>query len=158
MEGTEKHKSVLETSQTSTSSSRLTLTTPKKSCKNLEYIENGLIIHYTSHYWIKQPELRQKYALGYMQTSDLQKNFKAEQEVKAKPTLLMKSWQVNVITIRDPNRSCWLVDSTANVHVHKDKSLMSAFTENPIRVGGLTLDSISPGGEKIKIRLTLKDG
>lgn len=33
---------------------------PKKLCKNQKYINKGLIMHYTNHYWIKNPKLRQK--------------------------------------------------------------------------------------------------
>ena len=85
MEGTEKHKSVL---QTSTPSSKPAPAAPKGSCKNPECIEKGLTTHHTDRCWIKHPELRQKYALGRMRTCGSQRNLKAEgsKEVKTEPT------------------------------------------------------------------------
>lgn len=83
MEGTEKDKSVLQTS-----TSRPTPAAPKGSCKNPECIEKGLTTHYTDRCWIKHPELRQKYALGRMRTRGSQRNLKAEEskDVKTEPT------------------------------------------------------------------------
>lgn len=86
MEGIEKHKSVLQTSQTSTLLSRPTLAAPKKLCKNPECIKKSLTTHYTDCCWIKYPELGQKYALDRMQTHGSQRNLKAEKETKTEST------------------------------------------------------------------------
>ncbi len=91
MEGTEKYKSVLQMSQTSAPTSRPTPAAPKRSCKNPEYIKKGLTTHYTDRCWIKHPELRQKYALGRMQTRGSQRNLKPKKETKTEPTPEMES-------------------------------------------------------------------
>lgn len=154
MEGTEKDKSVLQTS-----TSRPTLTAPKGSCKNLECIEKGLTTHYTDRCWIKHPELRQKYALGRMRTRGSQQNLKAEEskDVKTEPTPERESWQPRILAVRGPKESCWLVNSAADVHVCNDKRLMTNFMENPTKVGRSTSNGISPGRGKVKIRLALQD-
>lgn len=157
MEGIEKHKSVLQISQTSTNLSRPIPAAPKGLCKNLKCIKKGLIIHYTNHYWIKYPELRQKYAFGHIQIRNLQKNLKAEKEIKTKSIPEIESWQPRILTVRIPKQSCWLVDSAADIHVCNNKRLIIDFTENPTKVGGLTSDCILPGRKKVKIRLALKD-
>lgn len=91
IEGTQKHKLVLQTSQTSAFLSKLTLAAPKGLCKNPECIEKGLTTHYTDYYQIKYLELRQKYSLGCMQTRGLQKNLKTEKKTKTESTLEMKN-------------------------------------------------------------------
>lgn len=45
-----------------------------------------------------------------------------------------------------------------DVHICNDKKPISNFIENLTQVRGLTSNSISPGREKVKIRLVLKDG
>ena len=50
---------------------------PKGSCTNPECIEKGLTTHYTDKCWVKNPELRKKYALGKMRTRGLQRDLRA---------------------------------------------------------------------------------
>ncbi len=92
MEDTKKYKSVLQILQTSAPSSRPTPAASKGLYKNPECIEKGLTIHYTDCCWIKHPELRQRYALGCMQTRGSQRNLKAKKEIKTELTPDMESW------------------------------------------------------------------
>lgn len=45
--------------------------------------------------------------------------------------------------------------SVVDVHVYNDKRLMTNFKQNPTKVAGSISNNISPGIEKIKIRLAL---
>lgn len=62
-----------------------------------------------------------------------------------------------VLIVKGSKQNCLLVDNIVDVHIYNNKRLMINFTENPTKVGGSTLDDISSGREKVKIRLTLKD-
>lgn len=52
----------------------------------------------------------------------------------------------------------WLVDSAADVHVCNDLDLMMEYHERPTRIGGSTSNGVSSGREKIRLRLSQKDG
>ena len=54
--------------------------------------------------------------------------------------------------------NCWLVDSTADVHICNNRNLMIKYQELPERIGEFILDEISPRRERIRFCLTLKDG
>ncbi len=69
MEGNEKAK-VMQTSALSIHRA------PKGSCTNKECVEKGLTTHYTDRFWIKNPKLRAKYALGRMRPQGSQKNLR----------------------------------------------------------------------------------
>lgn len=69
-----------------------------------------------------------------------------------------ESWLSKVLAIKDSRQSCWLIDSTADVHIWNDKKLMSNFVENLTKVGGSNSNSILLGRGKVIIRLGLKDG
>ncbi len=58
---------------------------PKGSCTNPECIAKGLTTHYTEKCWIKNPELRKKFALGRMRTRGSQRDLQspAPQELPA---------------------------------------------------------------------------
>ncbi len=156
MEGNEKAKVM----QTSTLSIHHAL---KRSYTNPECVEKGLTTHYTDRCWIKNPELRAKYAFGRMRPRGSQKNLRGGSTTqntvaKTEPTPERNSWQLKVLALRGPRQDCWLIDSGANVHVCNDLRLMTDFAERPTRVGGSTLDKVSPGWGTVRIRLALEDG
>lgn len=95
-----------------------------------------------------------------MQTHGFQQypNAKASKEIKAEPTLSKMGWQSTILAVGDPTQSYRLVDNVTNIYVCNDMRLITNFEENPTKVGGLTSDSISPGGKRIQIRLTPKNG
>lgn len=71
MEGNEKTRNVMQTSNSNPSIHRA----PKSSCTNPECVEKGLTTHYTDRCWIKHPELRAKYTLGRMRPRGSQKTY-----------------------------------------------------------------------------------
>ncbi len=52
-----------------------------------------------------------------------------------------------------PRNHCWLVDSSADVHVCNDRSLITEYKEQPTSVGGSTSNRVSPGRWKVRLRL-----
>lgn len=91
-----------------------------------------------------------------MQTHSSQRNLKAKKKIKTEPTLKIESWQPMVLTIKNSKQICWLVDNVAYIYICNNKKLMIDFTENPIKIRRLTLNSISLNRRKGKIKLILK--
>lgn len=49
------------------------------------------------------------------------------------------------------------MDSTTDVHMSNDQSLMTEYYMHPIRIGRTTSNGILPSRRKIRLRLALKD-
>lgn len=73
MQGNEKTHNVIQTSSSNPSIHRA----PKGFCTNPECVEKRLTTHYTDRCWIKNPELRAKYALGRVRPRGSQKNLRS---------------------------------------------------------------------------------
>lgn len=78
MKGTTKDNILRVTTPTGTQrTSTLAGGVPTGSRTKPECIEKGLKTHYTDKCWIKNPELRKKYALGRMRTRGSQRDLRA---------------------------------------------------------------------------------
>lgn len=88
---------------------------------------------------------------------NLQRGSTAAPEAKLEKTPKKDSWQLKVLMVKGLKEDCWLINSTANVHICNNQKLMTDFIEKPIRVRGSTADGMSPGRGIVRIRLILKD-
>lgn len=70
----------------------------------------------------------------------------------------INNWQPKVLAIEGPQKNCWLINWAINMHVCNDRLLMTEYWERPTKIGQSISDDISPGREKIQLRLNLKDG
>lgn len=71
---------------------------------------------------------------------------------------MKKSPQPRGLVVKGPKQSCWLIDSTTNIHVHNNQRLMIEYLGKPTRVKGSSTDGISPNRRKVNIQLPMKDG
>lgn len=69
----------------------------------------------------------------------------------------IESWQSKILAIEGLWDNWLLVDLAANIHVYNNKTLMTDYTEQPIKIGRLLLNRVSPGRRKVRLRLGLED-
>ena len=79
-------------------------------------------------------------------------------EKKEEATPEIDNWLPKVLAVEGPQQNCWLVDSAADVHVCNNQSLITKYCAHTTRIGRSTSHGISPGREKIRRILALKDG
>lgn len=58
-----------------------------------------------------------------------------------------------MLSVKSLKQSCWLIDSTATIHICNNEELGIKYTEKLIKVGRSMADKVSPNRKKVKIRL-----
>lgn len=116
-------------------------------------------MHYIDKCWVKNPEQRKKYALGKMKIGNLQRDFWAPPQQKLQRIKIpeLNSWQCKILIVHGPWKNCWFVDSTANVYVCNNFSLMTNYYKRPTNVRGSSSEEISLRRKKIRFCLSQKN-
>lgn len=79
-----------------------------------------------------------------------------KQEISAPPEI--NSWKPKILVVKDPQHSCWFVDSATDTHVYNNLLLMTQYQKPPIKIGEFISDRISLGWGKIRFRLGFQSG
>lgn len=63
--------------------------------------------------------------------------------------LEIKSWQQKILEIKKFCKNCSLVDSTADIYICNNQTLITKYQKLPIKIGSLMFNRISPSKKKV---------